>query len=72
MPKTLLKSSKIVPQIGDKLYTARELAELWKVSYSTIVRLCRNRELAHTRIGATYVISTEQAKLYLRERTFSG
>lgn len=48
-----------------EIYTPEEVAEILKVTPSTIRRLCREKKIHHFRIGALYRITDENLKKYL-------
>lgn len=47
------------------IYTPEELAQLWKVSTMTIYKLIRQNKIPHFKVGRSYRISEEGARIYM-------
>ena len=56
---------------GVKLYTAQELAELFGVSYVTMLKYIRQGNIVKTHIGRTTYISEKNVIDYLNGKTGS-
>lgn len=54
---------------GVKLYTSRELGELFGVSYPTILKYIRQGNIVKTRIGKHIYVSEQNIIDYLNGRT---
>lgn len=54
---------------GVKLYTCKELAELFGVSYTTILKYIRQGNIVKTHIGRTIYVSEQNIIDYLNGRT---
>ena len=50
-----------------KLYSVKEVAEMFDVSENTIRNLCESGELGSIRIGVQYRISEEEIKKYIKQ-----
>ena len=51
----------------DKVYTVQEVADMFRVTDTTIRNLCRNGKLEHIRIGDSIRITGKQIKDYTHQ-----
>lgn len=55
-----------------KLYTVKEVAEILKLSQSTVRKLIRNKDLPMTLIGSQWRITNEQLMSYIEGNKWTG
>jgi excisionase family DNA binding protein len=53
-------------------HTVEEVAEYWRVSRMTVLRIIERGELLAIKIGGQYRISTQALEQYLKRNTYNG